>query len=194
MSPRLGLIGISENDMKTALTFFSMVLIVSTVARADVPSADPEQGMKRIAARVLHDVIADINAMEEIVVADGADKDKQIAAKAELQNKIESRIKAMDAKQRQMFQKMAADQEAYIAKQADEATDTAKKAELLGRLKPYKTLRERFLQAALDSDDGMAAAPKKEGTSAAMIIAGLAMAMAFASAGLLYMRKSAAND
>ena len=69
-----------------------------------------------------------------------------------------------------------------------------KKAELLERLKPYKTLRERFLQAALDSDDVMAAAPKKEGTSAAMIIAGLAMAMAFASAGLLYMRKSAAND
>ena len=180
--------------MKTALTFFSMVLIVSTVARADVPSADPEQGIKRIAARTLHDVIADINAMEKIVVADGADKDKQIAAKAELQNKIESRIKAMDAKRRQMFQKMAADQEAYIAKQADEATDTAKKAELLERLKPYKTLRERFLQAALNSDDGMAAAPKKEGTSAAMIIAGLAMAMAFASAGLLYMRKNAANE
>ena len=132
--------------------------------------------------------------MEKIVVADGADKDKQIAEKAELQKKIESRIKDMDTKQRRIFQKMAAEQEANIAKQADETTDTAKKAELLERLKAYKTLKEHFLQASIDADDGIAASPKKDGTPTAMIFAGLAMAMAFASAGLIYVRKSAANE
>ncbi len=169
--------------MKRTLAILSLLLFIAQQVRADVPPINPEERARRTVARVLAQVVTHVTALN---------KSDDGAAKADFQKKIEASIKGLDAAQLKIFKELIADRESALNKLLDAAADQADKDKIQEQLKPYKTLRERFLQASVETDNGTASVQSNavDLSRAAMLFAGLAMTLAFASAGIIYKRKN----
>jgi len=141
---------------------------------------DPNAAQKALAL-----IIANMQAMDKLAASEGADKDGSIAAaKAVMQKTIEHLIQTQYAPS---LKELVVQQEAALVKQLNDATNQADKDKIQDQLKHYKTLRERYLQAAVDTE--MLAAQKAKSSRISTLLAGIFITLAFASAGLMYARR-----
>jgi hypothetical protein len=174
--------------MKRLAAALMIALTSATFIHADVPSADPKQRTEAYALRTLVTVIREITELDAIVIVDGPDKGKLTTQKAELQAKIQTQINDLNTGARYTFETQAAAQEASLDAQIKDAKDPAVKSDLEKKVKPYKTLRDRFLQASIDGGDTLAEHDSER--KSPLVFGGIALALAFASGGLIVARRN----
>ena len=179
------------NKKATPMTRIAAALMIALTAasfvHADIPSADPKQRSEQYAFRTLAAVIRNITELDAIVVADGPDKEKLVARKTQLQDLIQKQINDLNVETRHSFETQAAAQEASLNTQIQDAKDPAVKDDLQKKVKPYQSLRARFLQAMIEGCETLAS-NESEGKTR-LIMSGLALGLAFAVGGLMYARR-----